>query len=95
MTRITIVGAVYLTLVALIPEVLVSQLNVSAFLGGTSLLIMVTVTLDTISQVQSHLIAQQYEGLVKKNHVWEDGGKKMRLILLGPPGAGKVLKLSF
>lgn len=75
LTRITIVGAIYLTLVALIPEVLVSQLNVSAFLGGTSLLIMVTVTLDTISQVQSHLIAQQYEGLVKKSRL---GGRRKK-----------------
>jgi preprotein translocase subunit SecY len=69
------VGATYLTLVALIPEVLVSQLNVSAFLGGTSLLIMVAVTLDTISQVQSHLIAQQYEGLVKKSRL---GGRRKK-----------------
>jgi len=75
LTRITIVGAAYLTLVALIPEVLVSQLNVSAFLGGTSLLIMVTVTLDTISQIQSHLIAQQYEGLVKKSRL---GGRRKK-----------------
>ncbi|MGJ8529319.1 preprotein translocase subunit SecY [Maritalea sp.] len=75
LTRITIVGALYLTLVALIPEVLVSQLNVSAFLGGTSLLIMVTVTLDTISQVQSHLVAQQYEGLVKKSRL---GGRRKK-----------------
>jgi len=69
LTRITVVGATYLMIVALIPEMLVSQLNVSAFLGGTSLLIMVTVTLDTISQVQSHLIAQQYEGLVKRSRL--------------------------
>lgn len=73
LTRITLVGAIYLTVVALIPEVLVSQLNVSQFIGGTSLLIIVTVTLDTISQIQSHLIAQQYEGLVKKSRL---GGKK-------------------
>jgi len=75
LTRVTLVGAIYLTLVALIPEVLVSQLHVSAFLGGTSLLIMVTVTLDTISQVQSHLIAQQYEGLVKKSRL---GGRRKK-----------------
>jgi preprotein translocase subunit SecY len=73
LTRITVAGAAYLTVVALIPEVLVSQLNVSQFLGGTSLLIMVTVTLDTISQIQSHLIAQQYEGLVKKSRL---GGRR-------------------
>ncbi len=75
LSRVTVVGAAYLTVVALIPEVLVSQLNVSAFLGGTSLLIMVTVTLDTISQVQSHLVAQQYDGLVKRSRL---GGKKRR-----------------
>jgi len=73
LTRITVVGAIYLTVVALIPEVLFSQLNISQFIGGTSLLIMVTVTLDTITQIQSHLIAQQYEGLVKKSRL---GGKR-------------------
>jgi preprotein translocase subunit SecY len=73
LTRVTVIGAAYLTFVALIPEVLVSQLNVSQFIGGTSLLIMVTVTLDTISQVQSHLIAQQYEGLVKRSRL---GGRR-------------------
>ncbi len=74
LTRITVIGALYLTVVALIPEVLVSQLNVSQFIGGTSLLIMVTVTLDFISQVQSHLIAQQYEGLVKTSRLGRGRG---------------------
>lgn len=69
LTRITLVGALYLMVVALIPELIHSQLNVSQFIGGTSLLIMVTVTLDTVSQVQSHLIAQQYEGLVKRSRL--------------------------
>ncbi len=73
LTRITVIGAIYLTVVALIPEVFLSQLNISAFLGGTSLLIMVTVTLDTVSQIQSHLIAQQYEGMVKKSRL---GGRR-------------------
>ena len=73
LSRITVIGALYLTLVALIPELIHSQLNVSQFIGGTSLLIMVTVTLDTISQIQSHLIAQQYEGLVKRSRL---GGRK-------------------
>lgn len=76
LTRITVIGALYLTVVALIPEVLVSQLNVSQFIGGTSLLIMVTVTLDFISQVQSHLIAQQYEGLVKTSRLGRGRGTK-------------------
>jgi preprotein translocase subunit SecY len=74
LTRITVIGALYLTVVALIPEVMFSQLAVSQFIGGTSLLIMVTVTLDTVSQIQSHLIAQQYEGLVKKSRL--GGGKR-------------------
>jgi preprotein translocase subunit SecY len=73
LTRITVIGAAYLTLVALIPEVLLSQMAVSQFIGGTSLLIVVTVTLDTVSQIQSHLIAQQYEGLVKRSRL---GGKR-------------------
>ena len=73
LTRITVIGAAYLTVVALIPEVFLSQLAVSQFIGGTSLLIIVTVTLDTVSQIQSHLIAQQYEGLVKRSRL---GGKR-------------------
>ncbi|KKB09747.1 preprotein translocase subunit SecY [Devosia chinhatensis] len=74
LTRITVVGAIYLAVVALIPEVMFSQLAVSQFIGGTSLLIMVTVTLDTITQIQSHLVAQQYEGLLKKSRL--GGGKR-------------------
>ena len=73
LTRITVIGALYLTVVALIPELIHSQLNVSQFIGGTSLLIIVTVTLDTVTQIQSHLIAQQYEGLVKRSRL---GGKR-------------------
>ena len=75
LSRITVIGAIYLMFVALIPEFLVSSMNVSAFLGGTSLLIMVSVTLDTISQIQSHLIAQQYDGLIKRSRL---GGRKRR-----------------
>lgn len=74
LTRITVIGALYLTVVALIPEIVHNQLAVSQFIGGTSLLIMVTVTLDTVTQIQSHLIAQQYEGLVKKSRL--GGGKR-------------------
>jgi preprotein translocase subunit SecY len=74
LTRITVAGALYLMVVALIPEVMFSQLAVSQFIGGTSLLIMVTVTLDTITQIQSHLVAQQYEGLLKKSRL--GGGKR-------------------
>jgi preprotein translocase subunit SecY len=64
LTRITVVGAIYLTIVCIIPEYLRS--DVSFALGGTSILIVVSVTMDTVAQIQSHLIAQQYEGLIKK-----------------------------
>jgi len=64
--RLTAVGAVYLALVAILPELLVAQYNVPFYFGGTSLLIVVSVTMDTVAQVHSHLLAHQYEGLIKK-----------------------------
>ena len=67
LTRLTAVGAIYLVFVSLLPELLISQYSVPFYFGGTSLLIVVTVTLDTVAQVQSHLLAHQYEGLVKKS----------------------------
>jgi preprotein translocase subunit SecY len=67
LTRITVVGAGYLALVCLLPEVLISQAAVPFYFGGTSLLIVVSVTMDTVAQVQSHLLAHQYEGLIKKS----------------------------
>ena len=69
LTRITVVGALYLVIVCLIPEVFLSNIGISAFLGGTSMLIMVSVPMDTIQQVQGHLLAHQYEGLVKKSQL--------------------------
>jgi preprotein translocase subunit SecY len=66
LTRITVVGALYLTLVCLLPEFLISYTGVPFYFGGTSLLIVVSVTMDTVTQVQGHLLAHQYEGLVKK-----------------------------
>ncbi len=66
LTRITVVGAAYLILVCLLPEFLFSQTGLNIALGGTSLLIVVSVTMDTVAQVQGHLLAHQYEGLVKK-----------------------------
>ncbi len=64
--RLTAVGALYLSLVALLPELLISRLAVPFYFGGTSLLIVVSVTMDTVGQVHSHLLAHQYEGLIKK-----------------------------
>jgi preprotein translocase subunit SecY len=67
LTRITVVGSLYLAFVCLVPEVLGGMYNVQQFaFGGTSILIVVSVTMDTVAQIQSHLIAQQYEGLIKK-----------------------------
>ena len=66
LTRITVVGAAYLALVCVIPEFLISYAAVPFYFGGTSLLIVVSVTMDTVAQVQSHLLAHQYEGLIKK-----------------------------
>ncbi|MBE0532802.1 MAG: preprotein translocase subunit SecY [Rhodospirillales bacterium] len=67
LTRLTVVGAAYLSAVCLLPEILISRFSVPFYFGGTSLLIVVTVTLDTVAQVQSHLLAHQYEGLIKKS----------------------------
>ncbi len=73
LTRLTFVGAGYLTLVCLLPEWLISEYNVPFYFGGTSLLIVVNVTMDTVGQVQSHLFAHQYESLIKKSNL--RGGK--------------------
>ncbi|HQS47045.1 MAG: preprotein translocase subunit SecY [Rhizobiales bacterium 12-66-7] len=66
LTRITVVGAAYIAAVCLFPELLISYAAVPFYFGGTSLLIVVSVTMDTVSQIQGHLLAHQYEGLVKK-----------------------------
>ncbi|MDQ6979358.1 MAG: preprotein translocase subunit SecY [Mariprofundaceae bacterium] len=66
LTRITVVGAIYVSLVCLLPQILINQLSVPFYFGGTSLLIIVVVTMDTMSQIQAHLMSHQYEGLMKK-----------------------------
>jgi preprotein translocase subunit SecY len=66
LTRLTVVGAAYLSVVCILPEILISRYAVPFYFGGTSLLIVVSVTMDTTAQIQSHLIAHQYEGLIKK-----------------------------
>ncbi|MEM0907279.1 MAG: preprotein translocase subunit SecY [Pseudomonadota bacterium] len=67
LTRITVVGAIYLVIICLLPEFLIASTAVPFYFGGTSLLIVVSVTMDTVAQVQGHLLAHQYEGLVKKS----------------------------
>ncbi len=66
MLRLTLVGAVYITLVCLLPEFLVVKWNVPFYFGGTSLLILVVVTMDFMAQVQSYMMTHQYESLLKK-----------------------------
>ncbi len=67
LTRITVIGAAYLTVICLVPEFLSAKMGTGLALGGTSLLIVVNVTMDTVAQIQSHLLAHQYEGLIKKS----------------------------
>src|SRR5918992_2410372 len=67
LSRITVVGAAYLTVICLIPEILISYASVPFYFGGTSLLIVVSVTMDTVAQVQGYLLAHQYEGLIRKS----------------------------
>ena len=67
LTRITVIGAAYLSIVCLIPEILISYAAVPFYFGGTSVLIVVSVTMDTVAQVQGYLLAHQYEGLIKKS----------------------------
>ncbi len=73
LTRLTVLGAAYLSLVCILPELLISQWAVPFYFGGTSLLIVVSVTMDTVAQIQSHLLAHQYDGLIKKSNL---GGRR-------------------
>ena len=66
LTRLTACGALYLAAVCLLPEFLMAEFALPFYFGGTSLLIVVVVTMDTVAQIQSHLLAHQYEGLIKK-----------------------------
>lgn len=76
LTRLTTIGAAYMVLVCLLPQILISRYNVPFYFGGTSLIIIVSVTIDTVTQVQSHLVAHQYQGLMRRSR----GGKKQRVI---------------
>lgn len=74
LTRITVLGAVYLCFICLMPEYLISHFGLPFYFGGTSLLIVVSVTMDTVAQINSHMLAHQYEGLLKKTRLGK--GKK-------------------
>jgi preprotein translocase subunit SecY len=73
LSRITVIGAIYLAGVCLVPEILISYASVPFYLGGTSLLIVVSVTMDTVAQVQGYMLAHQYEGLIRKSKL---GGRR-------------------
>ncbi|MEA3060766.1 MAG: preprotein translocase subunit SecY [Sphingomonadales bacterium] len=75
LTRVTVIGAAYLTVICLVPEYAIAQLGLNFRLGGTSLLIVVNVTMDTVTQIQSHLIAHQYGDLIKKAKL-KGGGRR-------------------
>ena len=75
-TRLTVLGAVYLTALCILPEILISKLSVPFVLGGTTLLIVVQVTMDFVGQLQSHLIAYQYEGLIRKAALVNKGKRR-------------------
>jgi preprotein translocase subunit SecY len=77
-TRVLVLGSAYLVAVMLLPEILRSQLAIPFYFGGTSVLIVVSVTMDTIQQVQSHLLAHQYEGLIEKSQLSGKGRKRAR-----------------
>ncbi len=76
LTRLTVVGAAYLALVCVLPEILISRLSVPFYFGGTSLLIVVSVTMDFITQVQSHLLAHQYGDLIEKSKLRGRGRRR-------------------
>jgi len=78
LTRLTAVGALYLCVVCILPEILISHYGVPFYFGGTSLLIIVSVTMDTVAQIQSHLFAHQYEGLIKKARLGGRGAPRPR-----------------
>jgi preprotein translocase subunit SecY len=69
LTRLTTVGGIYLVVICLLPEILISDYGLPFYFGGTSILIVVSVTMDTVTQIQSHLLAHQYEGLIRKSRV--------------------------
>ncbi|MDD9725008.1 preprotein translocase subunit SecY [Roseovarius sp. SK2] len=77
-TRILVLGSAYLAAVCLLPEILRGQFSIPFYFGGTSVLIVVSVTMDTIQQVQSHLLAHQYEGLIEKSQLSGKGRKRSR-----------------
>lgn len=78
LTRLTTIGSAYLVVVCLLPQILTSRYNVPFYFGGTSLIIIVSVTIDTVTQIQSHLMAHQYQGLMRKGRAGKQSRIKLR-----------------
>jgi preprotein translocase subunit SecY len=78
MNRLLVLGGAYLAAVVLLPELLIAKTNIPFYFGGTSVLIVVSVTMDTINQVQSHMLAQQYESLIEKSKMRGKNRSKAR-----------------
>ncbi|WP_185805083.1 preprotein translocase subunit SecY [Pontivivens nitratireducens] len=79
-SRLLVIGSAYLVAVCLLPELLISQLAVPFYFGGTSLLIVVSVSMDTVSQIQSHMLAHQYESLIEKSKLGGKGTRKKKTL---------------
>ena len=75
MGRLTLIGAIYITVVCLVPEFLILKFNTPFYFGGTSLLIIVVVTMDFMTQVQSQMMSYQYDGLLKKANFKAGSGR--------------------
>ena len=69
LTRLTVIGAIYLSTVCVLPTILISKLSLPFYFGGTALLIIVGVAIDTISQIESHLVMRNYEGFMKQGRI--------------------------
>ena len=89
LTRLTVIGAAYIAFVCLVPEAIMSGNPTTQIMGGTSILIVVTVTMDTVTQIQSHLLAHQYEGLMKKSRGKGGGAVGMRPRVASPRVAAR------
>jgi preprotein translocase subunit SecY len=79
LTRLTVIGAIYITVVCLLPEALIGAYNIPFYLGGTSLLIVVVVAIDLLNQTQSHLVAHQYETMIRRSRLRSRGPAEMRV----------------
>ena len=89
MDRLNVGGAIYLSAICVLPGILITHLNVPFYFGGTSLLILVGVALNTTQQIQSYLLTQKYEGLDAWCSDADAEGSVLNIVLFGPPGAGK------